>query len=184
MPAGVIGWEKAVPTRDTAYTPISDAIRDRHIRRNDIRQALAGLVLGDDPCGRPILFQDGTRLPPFDDSEIDNPRLLSSAASELFRMRRARDQQIPSGIVGEPAWDMLLALYIEDPAGLPISSICYASGVPSSTGLRWIAALTKKGLVDREPHQRDRRVTLVSLTDLGRLMMERSLKAMLRAARS
>lgn len=136
------------------------------------------------PPSIPFFSQRISALPPFDDDEIEDPNLLSNAAAELFRMRRARDRHVPTCVVGEPGWDILLALYVEGPDGIPISSACFASGSPSSTALRWIAALAKLDIVRREPHHRDGRVTLVRLTGEGRLMVERSLKAMLRAARS
>jgi DNA-binding MarR family transcriptional regulator len=130
----------------------------------------------------PTFFQEISSLPQFEESELDNSQLLSSAAAEIYRMRRARDRQMPPDLVGEPAWDMLLALYSEEPAKLPISTVCYGSGVPPTTALRWIGVLDEGGLVERTKHHRDGRIVLLSLTEQGRLVVERSLKAMLRAA--
>lgn len=166
-----------------AQTPISDTIRHCHARDASVRLALADRAATKGREGT-IFFRDESNLPPFTDQEIDDPKLLAAAASELFKMRRARNRVMPADLVGEPGWDMLLALYIEAPVGAPLSSICYAAGTPGTTGLRWIGALAKCGLVDRAPHHRDGRVTLVSLSDRGRLMVERSIKAMLRAASS
>ena len=59
------------------------------------------------------------------DGEIDDPELLSNAAGEIYRMRRARDRYLPKELTGEPAWDILLALYAEEPAKLPVSSLCF-----------------------------------------------------------
>jgi DNA-binding MarR family transcriptional regulator len=176
-----------------ARTPISDCIRDRLQHR---AQAHAALFAG---CGwerqaissgsaRSIrsanFFEDAKILPPFENSELDNPQLLASAAAEIYRMRRARDRLMPQGLVGEPAWDILLALYSEEADKLTVSSVCYGSGAPNTTALRWIGVLTRQGLVERTQHPRDARVILLSLTDQGRLVLERSLKAMLRASRS
>jgi len=85
-------------------------------------------------------------MPAFMDSEIDDPELLSNAAGEIYRMRRARDRYLPKELTGEPAWDILLALYAEEPAKLPVSSLCFGSGAPQTTALRWIAVLEKAGL--------------------------------------
>lgn len=168
-------------------TPISDAIRE-HQRSRALAEgpfsdaAAAGLATGLEPTS-PLLLQDPSTLPPFDDSQLDDPHLLSSAAAEIYRMRRARDQNMPEGLMGEPAWDILLALYAEEPAQLPASTVCYGSGVPQSTASRWIGVLEKGGLVERTEHPRDSRITLLSLTPAGRLTVERSLKAMLRGSR-
>lgn len=178
-----MGTDQAVWRTASAQTPISDAIRLCHLRDASVRLVLADRAV-DESLHSAIFFRDGNKLPPFDDLEIDDPKLIASAAAELFKMRRARNREIPADLVGEPGWDMLLALYIEAPAGLPLSSICHAAETPGTTGLRWIGALAECGFVNREPHYRDRRVTLVSLSDSGRLMVERSIKAMLRAARS
>lgn len=121
-------------------------------------------------------------MPAFTDSEIDDPELLSNAAGEIYRMRRARDRYLPKELTGEPAWDILLALYAEEPAKLPVSSLCFGSGAPQTTALRWIAVLEKSDLIVRTRHTRDPSVLLLALTEQGRFLIERSLKAMLRAA--
>jgi DNA-binding MarR family transcriptional regulator len=174
-------------------TPVSDVIRynlhkwiethgvlcDRAswTERHDMTPLLSGRP------AFPFFFQDTNTLPPFDENELDNPQVLASAAAEIYRMRRARDRHMPGGLMGEPAWDILLALYAEEPAKLPVSSVCYGSGVPPTTALRWIGALDKRCLVERTKHHRDARIVLLSLTQEGRLIVERCLKAMLRAAR-
>lgn len=89
---------------------------------------------------------------------------------------------MPSGLMGEPAWDILLALFFEEPDTLTVSSLCYGSGVPQTTALRWVSVLVSQGLVERTKHHRDGRIVLVSLSDKGRVIMERCLKAMLRSA--
>jgi DNA-binding MarR family transcriptional regulator len=186
------GW---APSRRRAVrtTPISDAIRSHHkIVRNRARRPILDLALerfwqrrtsvrtsADDF----ILLQETKPLPPFQDDELEDPQLLASAASEIYRMRRARDRIMPQGLMGEPAWDILLALYSEEPDNLTVSSVCFGAGVPQSTALRWIGTLTKIGLVVRSLHPRDGRLILLSLSDEGRLVVERCLKAMLRASR-
>jgi DNA-binding MarR family transcriptional regulator len=137
-----------------------------------------------DVASRFLDLQDRTALVPFDDSDLDNPEVLSAAAAEIYRMRRARDHVFPKCLTGEPAWDMLLALYSEEPARPTVSSICYGSGVPHSAALRWISTLERQGLVERVEHRRDGKVTLLTLTNEGRGIVQDTLKAMLRAFRS
>jgi DNA-binding MarR family transcriptional regulator len=175
-----------------ARTPVSDRIRARFEAAARTAAAVfagpgwAGQQQQPGPgaeCTLTDKAKDKQILPPFEDAELSDPQLLSSAAAEVYRMRRARDRVMPAGLMGEPAWDILLALYSEEPGDLTVSSLCYGSGVPATTALRWIGVLDKAGLVERSRHQRDGRIMLVSLSADGRAMIERSLKAMLRAAR-
>lgn len=122
-------------------------------------------------------------MPPFDDQELEERQLLVSAAAEIYRMRRARDGVMPPGLTGEPAWDILLALYSEGTEEITISSLCHGAAVPSGSALRWVGVLHAQGLVEKTLHQRDERIVFVSLTDAGRSVVEHCLKAMLRSAR-
>lgn len=67
---------------------------------------------------------------------------------------------------GEPAWDMLVDLFVHDCAGKPVStsSLCIASGVPTTTALRLLHRLCEAGLVLRRRDAHDGRVQLVELT--------------------
>ena len=121
---------------------------------------------------------------PFNDHDLDDPQVLSATAAGIYRMRRARDHLLPKALTGEPAWDMLLALYSEEPSRVTVSSVCYGSGMPQTTAIRWISMLQAQGLVARTEHPRDPSLVLLSLTDDGRALVESILKAMLRASRS
>jgi DNA-binding MarR family transcriptional regulator len=172
-------------------SPISDAIRHGIRARAAIHAPLvvptdASLlvrIVNSKEEGPSLLLEEASSLPQFDEKELDDPQLLSSAAAEIYRMRRARERHLPECFSGEPAWDMLLVLYSERPAKLPVSSVCYGSGVPLTTALRWIGALDEQGLVERTRHCSDGRIVLVSLTEQGSLMVERCLKAILSPSR-
>jgi DNA-binding MarR family transcriptional regulator len=104
-------------------------------------------------------------------------RELADLALKLYDARRGRDRMFSDELFGEPAWDMLLALY-----GLPnrgivlgVTSLGHAANVPPTTGLRWQKLLLDQGLIERGPDVRDSRQQLVRLTSKGRLMMERYL---------
>lgn len=177
-----VGIYRATPSS----TPISDCIRSNWKVRQKVEFALFEDAQRDAhrASEQPsILLRDTGKLPPFDDNDLDNPHLLATAAAEIYRMRRARDRLMPEGLMGEPGWDILLALYSEDSNGITVSSLCYGSAVPQSTALRWIGVLEAQGLVSRAEHHRDDRIALVSLTEQGRFIVERCLKAMLRSAR-
>lgn len=95
---------------------------------------------------------------------------LSVALRKYLRMRRSRDQLLPGGWFADPAWDILLDLYLADLDNrkIYVSSACIAAAVPSTTGLRWIAKLESSGLIVRYPDQSDQRRFWLALTDQTR----------------
>jgi CheY-like chemotaxis protein len=92
----------------------------------------------------------------------------------LVAARADRDAIFRTDLFADPAWDMLLDLAVAEATGRPISvtSLCIASGVPTTTALRRIEELQEAGLVQRAPDPADRRRIIVGLTDLGRERME------------
>jgi DNA-binding MarR family transcriptional regulator len=102
---------------------------------------------------------------------------LTVIATSIYQARRRRLQYFDKALFGEPAWDMLLDLFVNKVLGRRISttSLCLAADVPQSTGLRYIRALEDKGLVRRVPAHDDRRLILVELTQLGFKQMRRYL---------
>lgn len=78
-----------------------------------------------------------------------------------------------STVFRDPAWEMLLEAYISGAKGgpVPIKVMCAVSGVPTTTALRCIAALEANGLLYKAPNQRDRRSTLLRLTEWARSAM-------------
>ena len=90
---------------------------------------------------------------------------------EVFAARLRADREIWRHAMGgdlfvDPAWDMLLDLFITRSEGkrTSVSALCLASCVPSSTALRWIATMERRGLVVRRPDPCDRRRYFVHLT--------------------
>lgn len=74
---------------------------------------------------------------------------------------------------GEPAWEMLLALYVAE--GGPrqtVSCLAKLSGAPKATALRWMDYLSQAKLIRRDLHPTDKRVVFVELTDHGRSRVE------------
>lgn len=99
---------------------------------------------------------------------------LSALSLTYYRIRRSRDNYLPKQLFGEPAWDILLDLYINhtQARSVSVSSLCVASMVPATTALRYIAMLEDHGLLRKVPAEHDRRVSLVELTDKGSSAME------------
>ncbi len=90
-------------------------------------------------------------------------------ASVLIRQRQLREEFLPEDLFGEPAWNMLLDLFVQFAGGVSVSgkSLCIAARCSQSTALRQIAKLEKFDLIKREPCHDDGRVTLFSLTKRG-----------------
>jgi DNA-binding MarR family transcriptional regulator len=100
---------------------------------------------------------------------------LAVLATSIYRARRRRLDYFDADLFAEPAWDMLLDLFVNKALGRRIStsSLCLAADAAQATGLRYIAILEAKGLVRRRPAPDDGRVTLVDLTTLGYKQMRR-----------
>ena len=100
------------------------------------------------------------------ESEPDSTQLMT-LAREAYRLRRMRAQVFgDSDLFGEPAWDMLLDLFIATGEGkrVPVTSACIGAAVPTTTALRWLTMLEDRGLVVREHDKHDARRIFVRLT--------------------
>lgn len=98
----------------------------------------------------------------------------------IIRARRLRDQFFRSDLFADPAWDMLLDLMAAriEKGRVAVSSLCIAAAVPPTTALRWIKALTDRGLFVRSADPLDGRRVYIALSDEA----ARSVAAYLRAA--
>jgi DNA-binding MarR family transcriptional regulator len=99
--------------------------------------------------------------------------LLGLFAAEVYRDRRRRARHLPSRLLGEPAWDILLDLYVADCRGhsVSVSNACLAADTPASTALRWLQHLQSEGLVERLADKNDARRHYVRLTGAGTARM-------------
>lgn len=98
-----------------------------------------------------------------------------SLARKRYETRRKRVAVFAANeLFGEPAWDILLDLYIAFAEGktVSVSSACIGSASPPTTGLRWLGVLQDAGLVEREHDSHDQRRVLVRLSDHGVERME------------
>lgn len=98
---------------------------------------------------------------------------LAAAADSMYRSRRFRGHFFDPVLFGEPAWDMLLDLFIGAIRGAQVAttSLCIASGAPQATALRCIAHLNRHGLIRRYRAPGDGRLKLVALTPRGLRLM-------------
>lgn len=110
-----------------------------------------------------------------------NPQNYLALARKTYALRRKRAAIFGNlDLFGEPAWDILLDLFIAHAEGKPVSvsSACIGSAAPATTGLRWLGVLADEGLIVRENDAEDNRRVLVRLTQTGRAAMERFFEAM------
>ena len=93
---------------------------------------------------------------------------LAATARRLIVERRLRDRllNIPA-LFGEPAWDILLDLFVAyvDEKPVSTSDACISSTAPATTGLRYLKALEDRQMIERVRHQSDGRVVYIRLTD-------------------
>ena len=101
--------------------------------------------------------------------EVSPQSVLLNQLSLSIQMRRIRRNHFGSAELAGPIWDMMLDLMLAGAHGrvLSASDLATGAGVPLSSGLRMISALERLELVNRSIDERDRRRTIVRLTDVG-----------------
>ena len=91
---------------------------------------------------------------------------LERAVKRLIDERRNRCAHFATSLFSDPAWDILLALALAESRyeRLTISNLCNSVDAPMTTALRWIGALTDKGLLIRRDDVNDKRRKFVELS--------------------
>lgn len=128
------------------------------------------LLVGDDVSAAADLQQ------PRPTQHLRNPdrQALIDRARAQFDDRRRRLRVFGAAMFGEPAWDMLLAVYLLDWAGprQTIGSVLQFAGASPSTAARWLEFLERQGLVKREAHPTDLRTAYVRLSAEARELLD------------
>jgi len=106
---------------------------------------------------------------------VDSSGTKKSVAKMILRERRRRNDFFDPDLFGEPAWEMLLVLYVQelDQSRISISRLCDLSGVPTTTALRWIGNLERAGLVVRKNDRLDQRRVWLELSSDGSNAVDR-----------
>ena len=115
----------------------------------------------------------GLRVP-FPEGQSQTPYARIASVRRTIAARADRKRIFSASLFSDPAWDMLLELYVASLAQrrLQISRLMERTGVPGTTTLRWITALEREGLIQRESDRLDARLVLLSLTEEGRKAMD------------
>jgi DNA-binding MarR family transcriptional regulator len=121
--------------------------------------------------GRAHIEPNGNTVEP--NCNVDRAILVERARRE-FVGRQRRSQFFSSAMFGEPAWDMLLALYVIEQSGPrhTIVKLVAQAAAPATTALRWLEYLDKERLVVRHSNPIDRRTTFIEISDKARLALD------------
>jgi hypothetical protein len=90
---------------------------------------------------------------------------LGRAVTAVIQARRLRAHYFDEELFADPAWDMMLDLFRAElcQRRIATSSLCVAAAVPATTALRWIKAMTEKGLFIRHDDPFDGRRVYIEL---------------------
>lgn len=87
-------------------------------------------------------------------------------ARAQLALRRRREALFGAALFGEPAWEILLMLFVAHQEGryVTVSNLCHEAAAPATTVHRWLLVLTAEGLVVRIGDVHDRRRSYVYLS--------------------
>jgi DNA-binding MarR family transcriptional regulator len=99
--------------------------------------------------------------------------VTGALAKDILRARADLREKLPKGTLGDPTFEMLLAIYCSCEEGLKVSvhGACCSSGVPVTTALRWIRLLEQNGLVIRNDDPHDGRRAFLTLSLSTKIMI-------------
>lgn len=108
-------------------------------------------------------------LTPISDWDLPTRAVRAQLVRNVQIARSSRTDYLSANLFGEPAWDMLLELFVSalEQKRVTVGDLCIASNVPQTTALRWIDALLKEGLATRRPDPLDGRRIYVEISVAG-----------------
>ena len=110
-------------------------------------------------------YRSAASNPPSD--QMKERELARAWAERLYAERRRRDALFAEGLFGEPAWDLLLAMFTAREKGhsMILCRAYKAAGVSDTTGRRLLDRMEDEGLITRRRAPRSRKMRVVELTD-------------------
>lgn len=107
--------------------------------------------------------------PQNDQSSRQHDVLVAMARSELKARQRQKEIFSEGEVFGEPAFEILLDVYIACAEDRPVTAtqVCANAGVSATIGARHMAILERQGLISRHRCTSDFRCTYVRPTRLG-----------------
>lgn len=106
-------------------------------------------------------------------ADKSEPGASVALARKFYQLRRRRSAYFDPMLFAEPAWDMLLDLYIahSERRKVAVLTACLGAAAPQTTAIRWMRVLEMNGLILRETDSNDARRIYVRLTDPAARMM-------------
>lgn len=163
-----------MPDPESPTSAKTDTAKTVSLTERDVRDVARLLqLISDGPAGVNFLSPDNesqrrssAEPPPRDE--------LVNRARSVVHTRRLRARHFSRAMFAEPAWDMLLLLYLADSAQerQTIGQLAEGIETPLTTVLRWVGYLEKEHLVERQDHPTDRRIVFIGLTNKGRTALE------------
>ena len=102
----------------------------------------------------------------------------ASLAAAMLEFRRTRSSILPPELFAEPAWDLLLELFIADAEGrrLTARQVCIRAGIAPSVMSHWLKHLSQSGFVtgDGEGDLDDLLTMSAGMLDSMEKMMDRA----------
>lgn len=147
------------------------------------------LVPGEDPTRLESLFRAAEikalnaqrrRLPPpieISDHQLPSYRQLAAAAARELERRSLRMRYLPSGLIADHSWHILLDLFVceHDLRSISLVEAAERWRMSNATAARQIAALIECRLVVRVFDKVHSGPVVLRLTDLGRMYLKRIL---------
>jgi hypothetical protein len=89
-----------------------------------------------------------------------------ATAQRMIRERLRRQNFFDASLFADPAWDMMLDLFVAEAEGreTPVMNLCLSSQVPETTTLRWVKTLEHAGIFIRQRDDHDQRRVLIRLS--------------------
>jgi DNA-binding MarR family transcriptional regulator len=138
-----------------------DQTRDITLSGRDLRDAIRLLRRLVEAGEQPLQFE------PTDRPVADRETLIKCARRAIAE-RNKRIEVFGKAMFREPAWDMLLILYVEqNRLRFTIGRLANAAGASATTALRWLEYLESQGMIRRYANPTDRRSFFVGIADRG-----------------
>lgn len=133
--------------------------------RGDMRTAAQILLNLADNVYAPVQTLDEPSIEQIE----DRAALLADIARDELQARQIRFRCLNPELLGEPAWDILLEMFIcwSERRDVMIKDAQIASGVPETTAYRYINLLEHDGLIQRNKNLNDGRRVDLHLTNKG-----------------
>jgi len=156
----------------------------KHSHANDDENARIVRLSGEDVEAAERLLRamsgEPNRLKPSVAVPVIGQRKLTELATEILEQRRRRLRFFNPAMFGEPAWDILLLLYVNSAAGIRQTTVKISESLdtPLSSVIRWLGYLEKERMIEREAHPTDRRIMFLHPSEKALGQLEAYLSAM------